>query len=54
MFVGTTISYLFLIGQDRSLGAAFTIVSSGLLCCLVVMFLWLFGDKEANKTRKIE
>lgn len=54
MFVGTTISHFFLIGQDRPLGAAFTLGSSAFLCCLVVIFLWLFPSREPNKLRKNE
>lgn len=52
MFVGTAISHFFLIGQDRPLGAAFTLISSAFLCCLVLLFIWFFSSKEVSKQRK--
>jgi spermidine/putrescine transport system permease protein len=41
MFVGTVISHYFLIGQDRPVGAAFTLVISVLLCCILFCFMAL-------------
>lgn len=54
MFVGTAISHFFLIGQDRPLGAAFTLGSSIILCCLVLIFLRFFSHKEIDHQRKID
>lgn len=52
MFVGTAISHFFLIGQDRSLGAAFTLLTSAFLAVLVLLFLWFFSGKERHNLRK--
>lgn len=45
MFVGSVISHFFLIGQDQHLGAAFTLVTSTILCCTVLFFVWFFSKK---------
>jgi len=54
MFVGTAISHFFLIGQNRPLGAAFTLASSAFLCCIVLFFLWFFSPNEAKKQIRID
>jgi spermidine/putrescine transport system permease protein len=51
MFVGTLISHLFLIGQNRPVGAAFTLVTSTFLCCIVVFVLFFFSKKKSTQSR---
>lgn len=52
MFVGTAISHFFLVGQDRSLGAAFTLLTSIFLASLVLLFLWFFSGKRTTQIKK--
>jgi spermidine/putrescine transport system permease protein len=54
MFVGSAISHFFLIGQDRSLGAAFTLLTSIFLANLVGLFIWFFSGKEIITTKRNE
>ncbi len=51
MFAGTLISHLFLVGQDRSLGAAFTLMTNLFLCLLVVLFMVLFSRRSNARLR---
>lgn len=46
MFVGSVISHFFFIGQDKHLGAAFTLLASFILCCFVLLFMMLFSSKK--------
>lgn len=54
MFVGSLISHFFLIGQDRLLGASFTIFSSFLLFCCVLFFIAFFSKKKISKQRNYD
>lgn len=54
MFVGSAISHFFLIGQDRPLGAAFTLLTSIFLAGLVGLFIWFFSSKKSHNLRKDE
>lgn len=42
MFVGSAISHFFFIGQDKHVGAAFTLLASFVLCCLILSFMLVF------------
>lgn len=53
MFVGTLISHFFLIGQNRPLGAAFTLLTSAFLCCIVLFVLVVFSKKNSAQQRSL-
>lgn len=49
MFVGSVISHYFFVGQNRPLGAAFTLLISMLLCACIVLYLLFFSDKKNKR-----
>lgn len=53
MFVGTLIAHLFLVGQDRSMGAAFTFLTSIVLCLIVFFFILSLQRRRASREIKV-
>ncbi len=49
MFVGSVISHYFFVGQDRPVGAAFTLLVSVLMCAFIVFYLFFFSSKRPKR-----
>jgi spermidine/putrescine transport system permease protein len=51
LFVGSLISYFYLVARDNSLGSAFTVLSGVALLVVAVVVMYLFSQRRAGKVK---
>jgi len=51
LFVGSLISYFYLVARDNSLGSAFTVLSGAALLVVALAVMYLFSQRRAGKMK---
>jgi spermidine/putrescine transport system permease protein len=51
LFVGSLISYFYLVARDNSLGSAFTVLSGAALLVVALAVMYLFSQRRAGKAK---